>query len=459
MSDSRESTVGCTRTTLDSMTNVFLARLDSPIGRIEIAGDGDAVTSLSIERDGALPHDGEPERSNDRARPGASPARRVLRRTPHRLRPAGLARRHRVPARRLGSSSCASTGARSTPTVSSAGDRSATAGPAARSAAPSAPTRSRSSCRCHRVLGSDGRITGYSGGDGIPTKSWLLDHEGIGTFARRRASSPRRPSVVTRRRRPGALRLGGRRSRVPPLPRRGVGHAPARRPVRCSRRSASRGSRPGSRGSRSSGAARPSARSSHGFDVERVAAFDESDVERLLGDARIIRNRAQDRGDHLERPCARSSLRPGAARPAPVGLRPAARATRPSSFAEMPATTPESDGDEQGAPQARLPLRRADHDVRPHAVGRHGRRPPRRVLARVSRSSAATESLSAPDVRECSGVGRRVGATALRRRARARAARRPRSPRAGPARKPSAEPSRSARRASRSPDVNAGTPW
>jgi methylated-DNA-[protein]-cysteine S-methyltransferase len=32
---------------------------------------------------------------------------------------------------------------------------------------------------CHRVLGSDGRITGYSGGDGIPTKAWLLEHEGI----------------------------------------------------------------------------------------------------------------------------------------------------------------------------------------------------------------------------------------------------------------------------------------
>jgi methylated-DNA-[protein]-cysteine S-methyltransferase len=29
------------------------------------------------------------------------------------------------------------------------------------------------------VLGVDGRITGYSGGEGIPTKSWLLDHEGI----------------------------------------------------------------------------------------------------------------------------------------------------------------------------------------------------------------------------------------------------------------------------------------
>jgi len=32
---------------------------------------------------------------------------------------------------------------------------------------------------CHRVLAADGRITGYSGGDGIPTKQFLLDHEGI----------------------------------------------------------------------------------------------------------------------------------------------------------------------------------------------------------------------------------------------------------------------------------------
>ena len=32
---------------------------------------------------------------------------------------------------------------------------------------------------CHRVLASDNRITGYSGGNGVPTKVWLLDHEGI----------------------------------------------------------------------------------------------------------------------------------------------------------------------------------------------------------------------------------------------------------------------------------------
>ena len=34
---------------------------------------------------------------------------------------------------------------------------------------------------CHRVLGADGRIAGYSGGDGVPTKRWLLALEGIET--------------------------------------------------------------------------------------------------------------------------------------------------------------------------------------------------------------------------------------------------------------------------------------
>ncbi len=32
---------------------------------------------------------------------------------------------------------------------------------------------------CHRVLGASGKITGYSGGEGLPTKRWLLQLEGI----------------------------------------------------------------------------------------------------------------------------------------------------------------------------------------------------------------------------------------------------------------------------------------
>ncbi|HKK00568.1 MAG TPA: MGMT family protein [Desulfuromonadales bacterium] len=30
---------------------------------------------------------------------------------------------------------------------------------------------------CHRVPGSEGALTGYSGGRGIATKEWLLDFE------------------------------------------------------------------------------------------------------------------------------------------------------------------------------------------------------------------------------------------------------------------------------------------
>jgi len=31
---------------------------------------------------------------------------------------------------------------------------------------------------CHRVLGTDGKFHGYGGGDGLPTKEWLLKLEG-----------------------------------------------------------------------------------------------------------------------------------------------------------------------------------------------------------------------------------------------------------------------------------------
>jgi methylated-DNA-[protein]-cysteine S-methyltransferase len=32
---------------------------------------------------------------------------------------------------------------------------------------------------CHRVLGRGSKITGYSGGEGLKTKAWLLNHEKI----------------------------------------------------------------------------------------------------------------------------------------------------------------------------------------------------------------------------------------------------------------------------------------
>ena len=31
---------------------------------------------------------------------------------------------------------------------------------------------------CHRLIGSDGKLHGYGGGAGLPTKEWLLRMEG-----------------------------------------------------------------------------------------------------------------------------------------------------------------------------------------------------------------------------------------------------------------------------------------
>jgi O-6-methylguanine DNA methyltransferase len=45
-------------------TPTHLRRLQSPIGRIEVIGNGEAIVSLAIERDGVLPWDGVPEQGD-----------------------------------------------------------------------------------------------------------------------------------------------------------------------------------------------------------------------------------------------------------------------------------------------------------------------------------------------------------------------------------------------------------
>lgn len=163
------------------MTNVFLIRLDSPIGRIELLGDDLAVTALTIERDGALPHDDEPERSN----PVLEAARAQLleyfagTRTTFDVpvRPVGTPFQEAVWAElvRLGWGEATSYGALAA-AVGKPGSARAIGGAVGANPVPIL-------IGCHRVLASDGRITGYSGGDGIPTKLWLLGHERIGFAA------------------------------------------------------------------------------------------------------------------------------------------------------------------------------------------------------------------------------------------------------------------------------------
>jgi DNA-3-methyladenine glycosylase I len=77
-----------------------------------------------------------------------------------------------------------------------------------------------------------------------------------------------------------------------------------------------------------------------GFEIAKVAEFGEADVERLLTDAGIVRNRAK-----IEAAIANAR----AAAELPEGIAallwsfaPTARAARPASFAEVPAVTEES---------------------------------------------------------------------------------------------------------------------
>jgi len=180
MSDSRRrpsegaSTLGSMTST---STPTALRRLDTPIGRIEIVGDGAAVVALSIERDGMLPHDDLPELGDA-----------VLDRAVSQLTEyfAGHRRDFDVPVNLAGTAFQLAVWEQLVDLewgeVVSYGDLGRgtgrpTAGRAVGGAVGANPVPI--IVPCHRVLGSDGTITGYSGGEGIPTKSWLLAHEGI----------------------------------------------------------------------------------------------------------------------------------------------------------------------------------------------------------------------------------------------------------------------------------------
>ena len=112
-----------------------------------------------------------------------------------------------------------------------------------------------------------------------------------------------------------------------------------------------------------------------GFDPDTVARFGDDDVARLLGDARIVRNRMKieatisnaravldllDAGDDL-----------GAFLASPA---PGTAVRRPRLHARV-------DGVVDGAQEARLPVRRSHHLLRTHAGDRSGRRPRRVLLA------------------------------------------------------------------------------
>ncbi|MET0974848.1 MAG: methylated-DNA--[protein]-cysteine S-methyltransferase [Leifsonia sp.] len=160
---------------------IHIERIDSPIGRIEITSDGEALTSLSIERDGRLPHDGAP------VEPDAVLAEAVRQldeyfdgsRTtfdlPVRLSgtPFQMAVWSELQQLDFGQfTSYGEIGA----AIGRPGSGRAIGGAVGANPVPII-------VGCHRVLSSDRRITGFSAGEGIPTKVWLLDHESIGHAA------------------------------------------------------------------------------------------------------------------------------------------------------------------------------------------------------------------------------------------------------------------------------------
>ncbi|WP_082515026.1 methylated-DNA--[protein]-cysteine S-methyltransferase [Yonghaparkia sp. Root332] len=151
--------------------------VDSPLGRILLIGDDEAVTRLEIETADGF-SDGE----------GPDAPTPVLEQAAAQLAEyfAGDRREFDVPVR-LGGTAFqraiwAELDAIPFGTVRSYGELGratgrATAGRAVGGAVGANPVPLL--VPCHRVLAGDQRITGYSAGLGVPTKVWLLDHEGI----------------------------------------------------------------------------------------------------------------------------------------------------------------------------------------------------------------------------------------------------------------------------------------
>jgi DNA-3-methyladenine glycosylase I len=79
-----------------------------------------------------------------------------------------------------------------------------------------------------------------------------------------------------------------------------------------------------------------------GFRIDRVAAFGETDVERLLGDARIVRNRAKIEAAIANARAAAALAADGEALSELVWSFRPKRRRAPRSLAEIPAQTPES---------------------------------------------------------------------------------------------------------------------
>lgn len=167
-----------TATLTQRLSPAYLVRVESPIGRIQItSNDGETIATLLIERAGELPLDHLDD----------APVA-VLERAADQLAEYFAGSRHSfdLPIDLAGTEFQRAVWAELTELgwgeVASYGDVGrATGRPSAGRAVGGAVGANPIPIivPCHRILATNGRITGYSGGNGIPTKVWLLDHEGI----------------------------------------------------------------------------------------------------------------------------------------------------------------------------------------------------------------------------------------------------------------------------------------
>jgi methylated-DNA-[protein]-cysteine S-methyltransferase len=160
----------------------FLKRVDSPIGRIEITSDGNAITSLSIEkggieRSGSLPYEELPEKSSKLLELAANQLAEYF---------SGKRQTFELPVAPHGTAFqqaiWSELAALQWGEIRSYGELGIATGRASAGRAVGGAVGANPIpiiIPCHRVLASNNRITGYSGGNGIPTKVWLLEHEGI----------------------------------------------------------------------------------------------------------------------------------------------------------------------------------------------------------------------------------------------------------------------------------------
>ncbi|MGV8968992.1 MAG: methylated-DNA--[protein]-cysteine S-methyltransferase [Microbacteriaceae bacterium] len=155
----------------------YFIQVQSPIGRIEVESDGVTVTRLTIERESALPNDGVDQRPVGVLVDAATQLGEYF---------AGTRFDFDVPVSLSGTAFQQQIWAQLQllpwGVVTSYGELGARTGRTSAGRAVGGAVGANPIpiiVPCHRVLASSGTITGYSAGEGIPTKVWLLDHEGI----------------------------------------------------------------------------------------------------------------------------------------------------------------------------------------------------------------------------------------------------------------------------------------